>query len=146
MPLMMLPASVDLHIYQQRPTEDFSISDIYLNFECRLYASHYIILSFIQQMNTVLCMFCLKETRRSQQRMHKVSCFVKIQSSITMKSSVLVKMKHRPQVKLQLHDAIYRLRFYSNSLIHILSLLNSHNNVASIQKNRGDKSHRVIVA
>ena len=48
--------------------------------------------------------------------------------------------------KLQLHDAIYRLRFYSNSLIHILSLSNSHNNVASMQKNRGDKSHRVIVA
>ena len=48
--------------------------------------------------------------------------------------------------KLQLHDAIYRLRFYSNSLIHILSLSNSHNNVVSIQKNRGDKSHRVIVA
>ena len=49
-------------------------------------------------------------------------------------------------LKLQLHDAIYRLRFYLNSLIHILSLSNSHNNVASIQKNRGDKSHRVIVA
>ena len=49
-------------------------------------------------------------------------------------------------LKLQLHDAIYRLRFYSNSLIHILSLSNSHNNVASIQKNRGDKSNRVIVA
>ena len=38
-------------------------------------------------------------------------------------------------LKLRLHDAIYRLRFYSNSLIHILSL----------QKYRGDKSHRVIV-
>ena len=49
-------------------------------------------------------------------------------------------------LKLQLHDAIYRLRFYSNSLTHILSLLNSHNDVASIQKNWGDKSHRVIVA
>ena len=49
-------------------------------------------------------------------------------------------------LKLQLHDAIYRLRFYSNSLIHILSLSNSHNNVASIQKDRGDKSHCVIVA
>ena len=49
-------------------------------------------------------------------------------------------------VKLQLYDTIYRLRFYSNSLIHILSLSNSHNSVASIQKNRGDKSHRVIVA
>ena len=50
------------------------------------------------------------------------------------------------QLKLQLHDAIYRLRFYSNSLVHILSLSNSHSNVASIQKNRGDRSHRVIVA
>ena len=49
-------------------------------------------------------------------------------------------------VKLQLHDAIYRLRFYSNSLIDILSPSNSHNNVASVQKNRADKSHRVIVA
>ena len=49
-------------------------------------------------------------------------------------------------LKLQLHDAIYRLRFYSNSLIHILSLSNSHNNVASIQKNRDNKSHRVIAA
>ena len=37
-------------------------------------------------------------------------------------------------------------RFCSNSLIHILMLSNSHNNVASIIKNRGDKSHRVIVA
>ena len=49
-------------------------------------------------------------------------------------------------IKLQLYDAIYRLRFYSNSLIHILSLSNSYNNVASIQKNRGDKSHHVFVA
>ena len=49
-------------------------------------------------------------------------------------------------LKLQLHDAIYRLRFYSNCLIHILSLSDSQNNVASIQKHRGDKSHRVIVA
>ena len=48
--------------------------------------------------------------------------------------------------KLQLHDRIYRLRFYSNSFIHILSLSNSHNNAAPIQKNRDDKSHRVIVA
>ena len=49
-------------------------------------------------------------------------------------------------LRLQLHDAIYRLRFCSNSFIHILSLSKSHNNVASIQKNRGDKSHSVIVA
>ena len=44
----------------------------------------------------------------------------------------------RARVKLQLHDAIYRLRFYSNSLTHILSFSNLHNNAASIQKNRGD--------
>ena len=49
-------------------------------------------------------------------------------------------------LKLQLHSTIYRLRFYWNSLIHISLLSNSHNNAASIQKNRGDKSHRVIVA
>ena len=49
-------------------------------------------------------------------------------------------------LKLQLHDAIYRLGFYSNSLIRILSLSNSRNNVASIQKNQGDKLHRVTVA
>ena len=52
---------------------------------------------------------------------------------------------YQTKVKLQLQDAIYRLRFYSNSLIHILSLSNSHNNVASVQKNWGDKSHRVNV-
>ena len=49
-------------------------------------------------------------------------------------------------VKLQLHYAIYQLQFYSNLLIHILSLSNSHSNVASLQKNREDKSHHVIVA
>ena len=49
-------------------------------------------------------------------------------------------------LKLRLPDAIYRLQFYSNSLIHVLSLSNSHNNVASIQKNRDDKSHHVMVA
>ena len=49
-------------------------------------------------------------------------------------------------LKLQLHNAMYRLRKSSKSLIHILSLSNSHNNVASIQKNRDDKSHRVTVA
>ena len=49
-------------------------------------------------------------------------------------------------VKLQLHDGIYRLQFYSNSLICILSLSNSHNNAASIQKNQGDKPHCVILA
>ena len=50
------------------------------------------------------------------------------------------------KLNLRLHDVIYRVRFYSNSLIHTSLLSNSHNNVASIQKNRGDKSHRVIVA
>ena len=49
------------------------------------------------------------------------------------------------RVKLQLHDAIYRPRFFSNSLIHILLLSNLHNSIASIQKNPGDKSHRVTV-
>ena len=53
---------------------------------------------------------------------------------------------HCSKFKLQSHDPIYRLRFYSNSFIHILSLSNLHNNVASLQKNRDDKSHRVIVA
>ena len=66
----------------------------------------------------------------------------KLQTYIACASSCFL----QPDVKLQLHDAIYRLRFYPNSLIHILSLSNSHNNVASLQKNRGDKSHRVIVA
>ena len=54
--------------------------------------------------------------------------------------------RKRENIKLQLHDAIYRLRFYLNLFIHILSLSNSHNNVALTQKNRGDKSHHVIVA
>ena len=40
-------------------------------------------------------------------------------------------------LKLQLNDAIHRIRFYSNSLIHILSLSNLHNNVASIQMSLG---------
>ena len=48
--------------------------------------------------------------------------------------------------QLRLHDAIYLLGFYSKSLIHILSLSNSNNKVASVQKNRPDKSHHIIVA
>ena len=52
----------------------------------------------------------------------------------------------RCDFKLQLHGEIHRLRFYSNSLIHNLSLSNSHNNVTSIQRHLGDKSYRVIVA
>ena len=63
-----------------------------------------------------------------------------------MFSIKMVAIEMYRNVKLQLHVAIYRLRFFSNSLIHILSLSNSYNNVASIQKNRDDKSHRVIVA
>ena len=50
------------------------------------------------------------------------------------------------EATVQLHDAIYRLRFYSNSLIHILSLSNLHNSIASLQNNRDNKSHRVTVA
>ena len=52
---------------------------------------------------------------------------------------------HSKCLKLQLHDAINRLRLYLNSLTRVLSVSNSHSDVASIQKNRGDKSHRVIV-
>ena len=59
---------------------------------------------------------------------------------------ILASVETSKMIKLQLHDAIHQLRFYSNLLIHILSLSNSHNNVASLQKNRGDKSNRVIVA
>ena len=58
---------------------------------------------------------------------------------------LIIFYRHFQGLKLQLHDAIYRLRSYSNSLTHILSLSNSHSDVASIQKNRGDKSHCVIV-
>ena len=47
---------------------------------------------------------------------------------------------------LQLHNAIHQLRFYLNLLIQILLLANSHNNIASLQKNRDDKLHRIIVA
>ena len=67
-------------------------------------------------------------------------------SVFVMNKSAVSTIQKSNYVKLQLHYAIYRLRFYSNSLIHILSLSNWHNNVASIQKNRADKSHRVIVA
>ena len=49
-------------------------------------------------------------------------------------------------LKLRLHDAIYRLRFYSSSLVHFILLSNSHNNIGSIQKNRGDQLQHVIVA
>ena len=66
--------------------------------------------------------------------------------SIISHNSITATCSIQEDLKLQLHYAIYRLRFYSNSLIHILSLSNSHNNAAWIQKNRGDKSHRVIVA
>ena len=42
----------------------------------------------------------------------------------------------------------YTMRFigYDSIQTRILSLSNSHSNVATVQKNRGDKSHRVIVA
>ena len=59
---------------------------------------------------------------------------------------IVASVETSKMIKLQLHDAIHRLRFYSNLLIHILSLSNSHNNVASLQKNRGDESNHVIVA
>ena len=76
------------------------------------------------------------------------SKIVKVAIHVLQKFSVHALCGHGGmlQVELRLHDAIYRLRFCSNSLIHILSLSSLHNNVASIQKNRGDKSHRAMVA
>ena len=79
-------------------------------------------------------------------RKAEYSHFEIITGSTFNQAQITVSFNHPGKIKLQLHDAIYRLRFYSNSLINILSLSNSHNNVASIQKNRGDKSHSVIVA
>ena len=57
-------------------------------------------------------------------------------------------MLSNQKVKLRLYDATYRLRFCPDSLIHISPgvAFKFAQNVASIQKNRGDKSHRVIVA
>ena len=66
--------------------------------------------------------------------------------SICITISIVLNALKLVRIKLQLQYAIYRLRFYSNSLIHILSLSNSHNDVISIQKNRDDKSHCLIVA
>ena len=57
-----------------------------------------------------------------------------------------MRRRSETKVKLQLHDAIYRVRFYSFSLIHVLSLSNLHNNVASTHKNRGDKSYHRFVS
>ena len=76
---------------------------------------------------------------------HVVHVHMKVSGVVCIHTAQTLEPKHAI-LKLQLHDAIYRLRFYSNSLIHILSLSNLHNNVASLQKNRADKSHRVIVA
>ena len=83
---------------------------------------------------------CVEKVKRIEEDYRKSGISVDIQVE-----KLRVEL-HPDSLKLQLHDAIYRPRFYSKSLIHILSLSNSHNNVASIQKNRGDKSHRVIVA
>ena len=49
-------------------------------------------------------------------------------------------------MSLQFTRCDYHLRFFSNLLIQIVSLSNSHNNVTSSQKNRDDKSLRVTVA
>ena len=69
-----------------------------------------------------------------------------LETTLSYSKTVLSTMYHCLFLKIRLYDASYRLRFYSNSLIHTLRLSNSHNNVASIQRNRGDESHRVIVA
>ena len=77
---------------------------------------------------------------------HFITQYISLRGTSVNEFYRMIRMRVASHVKLQLHDAIYRLRSYSNSLIHILSLSNPHNNVASIQKNRGDKSYRVIVA
>ena len=57
----------------------------------------------------------------------------------TLMSSLVLRPHTFSAFKLQLHeityDAIYRLRFYSNSLILILPFLNSHNNEHQYKKN-----------
>ena len=45
------------------------------------------------------------------------------------------------KIRLQLHYAIYRLRFYSELLIRVYMLSISYNDISWIQKNRPDKSH-----
>ena len=59
------------------------------------------------------------------------------------------RLYHELKVLLML-SCNYMMQFINynsfNSLIFILSLLNSHNNAASIQKNWGDKLHHVNVA
>ena len=59
------------------------------------------------------------------------------------------RLYHKLKVLLLL-SCNYMMQFISTILLklidYILSLSNSHNNAASIQKNRGDKSHCVIVA
>ena len=49
-------------------------------------------------------------------------------------------------VRLGLHDAICRPRFYSILLIRITSPSNSNNDLVLIQKNHSDKSYRVTLA
>ena len=75
-----------------------------------------------------------------------LNTFISIKGPIILQNCPILSPSEPDQLSLQLNDAIHGLQFYSNSLIHILSLSNLHNSVASIQKNRGDKSHRVIVA
>ena len=61
----------------------------------------------------------------------------KYDTEISVSFSSLTCLWYCQNLKLQLHDEIYRRQFYSKSLSHILSLSNSHNNVASIQKKSG---------
>ena len=70
--------------------------------------------------------------------MRYVACFISEAQGLAAISLLLYPVKNCGRhTKLRLHYAICRLRLYSNLFIHILSLSKSHNDVASIQKNRG---------
>ena len=60
--------------------------------------------------------------------------------NLSLDTNAKVPLSYNYTVRFIGYDSIQTRRFI------ILSLSNSHNNVASIQKNRGDKSQRVIVA
>ena len=110
---------------------------------------HVIILSYHLHFSSVSISLS-SITRQMPRPRHKNKAIIRVSSHPSFQSlcldSKLVIVVVVTGFKLQLHNAIYWLRFYSNSLTDILLLSNLHKNVASIQKNRGDKSHLVIVA
>ena len=77
--------------------------------------------------------------RKLYQERHNKEKFVKRHYFLTLQKQ-FPKIGHMPSL------VPTALRFCSNSLIKILSLSNSHNNIASIQKNRAVRLHPVIVA